>query len=199
MPQKLKNNTIYITIAIFFSSLLLFLNPLAKTYPITAFNDRAIGNGTLNGVNISSRISSLYLLLFVIIPVVGIAIFLLLKKFVKEINENDKKILNTISIFGIINVIFLIYNQIVKTDYNQGTYMSLLILAGIDAILIIKNLIKKIEFKEIKWSLVAGIPLAFLGTFIIHKLNINKLIIWVIMYFISSTILCRNNEPKKYK
>lgn len=184
-----KNNIKFLSTSIFFSLLFLIVS-LFFNYNVTSFSDRVIGEGMLNGVDVSKRVNSFYILLFVLIPACTIIILKILNKFLKNTNAIFIRDISVISSLGIISIVLAWANVI---NNSKLLLISVVILAGIDLLMIFANLFKeKVNIKELKWACIASIPIAFFVSLLSHRIAnfFNKAqIIWVISYFIGVVIL----------
>ncbi len=191
MLKKEKSNKQLFITSIFFSCLILFILPKLK-YNVTSFSDRIMGNGMMNGIDITKRINSVYLICIIIIPILAILINKILNKLLKNAKPTIIKYLNIISVLGIINILMEFINII---NGSNTVIHSSYILFGINLIIIICTSIrnkKNISLSVLKWSFMASIPFAFFATLIMHKLNIvikNEAINWFLCYFAGIIII----------
>ncbi len=188
------NNINIFIIALQFTLWLLLINPLLNNLDVTSFSDRTIGNGLLNGIDITKRVNSIYILLIFIIPIFTYIINNTLKELFKGINSKNIEFLEFIAALGIINI-FLTFISFLQGEVV--TYTTVFLLLGINLtivllILLSKTLKKELDFKLIKWSFLSATPIAFLVALIMHICNIeiyNKDVNWIVSYFIGFILL----------
>ena len=193
--QQIKDkNAKYILIALqFVVVLLLIFKPEINT-EITSFSDRVMGNGFLAGIDISKRINSFNLLLFILIPVAIIAALELLKKILNDTDSRIIKFMNIVAVLGIINTVIKVTTNIQGTPGSSlSTCILLLInLTTIFIILLSKIFKKKVDFNNLKWSFLSAIPIAFFMTLILNKIGIrvtSNSTTWIICYFLGVVFL----------
>lgn len=191
--QKVNLNSVYILIAIQFTLLFLIFIPLPN-YGITSFSDRIMGNGLMENVDVTKRINSIYLLLFVLIPMSMIFIFKVLKKILDKTNIRILKFMELVSLLGIINTILGMANKI---QYSNVLLTSIYALSAINIIVILTIGISRIRkkqynFQNVKWAIISAIPIAFVSTLVLHKLDIIVMSVntnWLISYVIGIALL----------
>lgn len=104
-------NKKYMLIAIQIGLILLLFHP-NMTYEVTSFSDRVMGNGLMQGVDITKRVNSFYIVLFVLIPIVTILVNRFLNEWIMGASAKTIKFMNQIVLLGIMNTIFALTNQL---------------------------------------------------------------------------------------
>ncbi|BBK78199.1 hypothetical protein [Clostridium butyricum] len=189
---KFNNNFILPSIVLTLAMTLIY-NPL-NNIAVNSF-DRSLGNGLLNGVDITKRINNIGFFNFILIPIIFLIIYSLISSLFDKINEENKKYvtcINNVSAISLGSIIFSYINKFSQKDYfGVGIkFITCFILICL-VILLISHKKKTIEFDLFKWSLFAAIPITLFIIVICNKLEVNiSMKIFMISYgLILSSIL----------
>lgn len=168
----LKINLILPAITLSLGILLLYIPLLGNR--VKTF-DRTLGNGVLNGIDITKRINNISFFDFLLVPVVFFFIYLAISTLCRDINNKNDECIKFINIISIISLPVLVFAHINK--YSSKDFLGievilpcLLILLGIIYLKIDGNK-AKLNFDVFKWSIFASLPITLLVMLIFHKIG----------------------------
>ena len=193
--KKEKNNkkSSLILVGIQFSILLLFV--FFNKFNVTSFADRIMGNALANGVDISQKINTYYIILFALIPGIAIGISKMLEYIFEEKDIRTIKYMNIVAILGIISTILNFFDVLQKDQVTQ-ICLTVLILLAINFIIIAVKMFSRIfkkefNFENLKWAVISAIPLVFFEILVLHKFStfVIEKNVWIVFYLISTIIL----------
>lgn len=152
--------------------LLLFYNPF-EGIGVKSFN-RTLGNGMLNGIDITQRITNMSFFNFLLVPLIFFLVYLTISILCKNNNEKSNACIEFINIIAIITLANLIFAYINKFSSNnfigiEIIFPSVLIVLGI-IFLAIKDKKIKLDFAVFKWCAFAAIPITLFAIIMFHKL-----------------------------
>ncbi len=193
-------NKEYMLIAIQIGLILLLFHP-NMTYEVTSFSDRVMGNGLMQGVDITKRVNSFYIVLFVLLPIVTILVNRFLNKWIMGASAKTIKFMNQIALLGIMNTIFALTNQL---QGSTSLVITTLLLLGINVVFILTIILaneqkQQYSFEKVQWSCIGAIPIAFFYTTFLHFLNLSmgNEYAWFVAYFLGVVILLIMSHLKK--
>lgn len=168
-----KTNLILPSLSISLGLLLLYI-PFLGTQ-VKAF-DRTLGNGILNGVDITKRINNISFFDFLLVPAILFFIYFAISILCKNINEKNNECVNFINTISIVSLPALIFAHINK--FSSKDFLSIevilpcfIIVLGIIFLIVSKHKVT-LKFQVFKWCVFATIPVTLLVTLIFRKFNV---------------------------
>lgn len=169
-------------------------NPLSNL-EIKSFN-RAIGNGVLNGIDISTRINNFYFWFIILTPLIFYVCYYLVRyTYTNNKNEKAFDFLYTLSCTGFIALTLYFITKFTNEKNLFSNFSITIILIMILLILIFLNLNKylHIDFLVFKYSLILALALLF-PLYTLTAFNFNFLFI---LNTIIITLVCSRLDIKK--
>lgn len=205
---NIQKDSIVPSIFIAFSLLLIF-NPFSNI-EVTSFN-RQLGRGLLLNIDIVERINNMIKYNFVLAPILFLATFFIINlifnsstEMRKKDNKNSSmtliknkyneekciKFINTISIVALVPLIFEYINRFTEKESTIIGIAIPFIMVIICLLYMVLNILNlRFDYKMLKWSIFASLPLTYLIGVIYFEFNsklsiINLLFIYIIISLI---------------
>ena len=163
----------------------------SASFTVQGFEDRVIGNNALENVSLPALAHHFYLSYLFLFPVLLFLTYKLLKKGYSFLNQDFKKFNQAISIFGLISYFFSFLSP-----HTFSSFLLPIILTGITILSLLLNFLnhKKDTFSSsfYVWTLLLSIPVAIIGTFIMHRLpffRFSPYTHFIGLYFLSIIIM----------
>lgn len=154
--------------------ILLLYNPVWDTR-INSFN-RTLGNGVLQGVDITKRINHIIFFNFLLVPATIFLVYFIISILCKNINNKNNDNVNFINIISIISLPAMIFAHINKFSNKDFLGIEIIFPCALIVLGIIFLVIneKKIElnFDVFKWCIFATIPITLFVMLIFWRLGI---------------------------
>lgn len=153
-------------------------NPLCNI-SVKSF-DRVLGNGLMNGIDITKRISNIQFYNFILTPTIFLCVYLLIYKIIGNNDEEEKKYIEFIENLSSITLMVMIMAYISKfsnINYNNIEVIlpvSLILLAiGVLALHRWNIFADIMRFDLFKWSLCSSLPITLIILATLSRFNFN--------------------------
>ncbi len=163
----------------------------SASFAVQGFEDRVIGNNALENVSLPALAHHFYLSYLFLFPVLLFLTYKLLKKGYSFLNQDFQNFNQAISIFGLISYFFSFLSP-----HTFSSFLLPIIFTGITFISIFLNKIfrnsKSFHSNFYTWTILLSIPVAIIGTFIMHRLpffRFSPYIHFIGLYFLSIIIM----------
>lgn len=183
LKEKVSFNNLFSKKYFILPTIILSLGIMLPYNPFSGINvksfDRTLGNGMLNGVDITKRINNIISFDFIIIPIILLLVYLIISNICKNVGEESDEIVKFINMVSAIALAPMIFAHINKFSHPDALGIEVIFPCIILTLAIIylgmSSRGRKLDFNIFKWCIFSIIPISLLILLIFYKLD------WIIV------------------